>query len=186
MKKISPQQKKGIWDFIIGLLFALAFIPIYLLYVYMLESIWTYIGQHTLEEGLPLIKEYSMICLTFFGISLIGGIFNPREKDESPNSKRMEYTKRSLLFLSLFFLSAFVLLQMTVIKTYNLVGKSLEQIQPELFIVKELYSGGLTCYILGLLCLFWVLIGFFIIRYTHIPEKYDQLKDRFIGKNQDD
>jgi glucan phosphoethanolaminetransferase (alkaline phosphatase superfamily) len=186
MKKINPQQKKIIWDIITGVIFGLAVYPILMLYGYMASSIWTYIGQQTLKEGLPIIKEYSMICLTFFGVTLIGGIFNPREKDDSIHSKRIDYTKRSLLFISLIFLLAFVLLQMTVVKTYPLVDKPLEEIQSELNLIKEFYSSGLTLYTLGLIFLFWVLIGFFIIRYTHLPEKYDEWKERFIGLNKND
>lgn len=178
---MNSNQKKIIWDIITGVLLGLAVVPIVLLYEYMASGIWTYIGQQSLKDGLN-----SMICLTFFGICLIGGIFNPREKDENAHSRRIDYSKRSLLFISLYFLLAFVLLQMTVVNTYPLIDKPISEIQSELELIKGFYSSGLTLYTIGLLSLFWVLIGFFIIRYTHLPEKYDMLKERYIGLNEDD
>ena len=148
---------KVIWDLVYATLLSLSVFPIWYIYFFMTETIWEYIADNTFETGLPIIKEFSLICLTFFGISLIGGIFNPKEK-ENNKFNRIDRVKQSLLLVSLMFLTAFVMLQFTYIKVFKTIGIPVETIQPEIEEIIFLFKGGLSFYVLGIIFLFIILI----------------------------
>ena len=104
---MKKNTKVTIWDFIMGIIFSLIALPFLIIYSPMMDMIWNQIAQSPIETGAMIIKDYSMVCLTLFGFTLIGGIFNVRQKDKGRKWDRIELTKRTLLVISLMFLLSY-------------------------------------------------------------------------------
>ena len=173
---MKKTHKNTIWDLIMGTIFGTIVLPIMFVYKPMVDIMLSQIGEATIETGAMILKDYSMVCLTLFGFTLIGGIFNIREKDKNRKWDRVELTKRTLLVLSLIFLLSFILLQMSYSMLYPVFNES------NLELIRSLFIFGLLFYVMGIIMLFIVLIGFFFFRYTHIPEFYEKMKSRMVDK----
>lgn len=174
VEKINKQMlsKKSILfairDTIGGLLIGLITIISALIFGNWADLIDARIKYSDPQIAFSLIQQYSNICLTLFGFSLIGSIFTRKTKYKISNKKKdnLELTNRALMLISLLFLFGFIMFNLLYLIVYPDVNKKYLDAIPWIF------NFGIGSFAFGIALLFIALIFFFVKRYTGLIERW--------------
>ena len=152
-------------DIVIGFLIPILMLPLMFAWVFWISTLFQQLSILNLTEVAPVIKDYASISLSIFGITLIGGIF---EKNSNNDKKEFINVKGSLFVVSILFLFAFFLFQISYWCFFPSVTGDLNLIAWVLFF-------GFVTFTIAVFYLLIILLAYYVYRYTTIPVIFNKL-----------